>query len=153
MTWKQHADLSSLQGKALRIVFALKNVLETRLNVRIGDDSKKNTSFPEEYQQEITKQLILETAREVKAKGSRFGILIIPSPKEVRVGDRQRTDKVVAICQNAGIPFLDLYPELSLDAYFVHDGHLNEIGHSIVAEEVIRFLATDLRIETLPIRP
>lgn len=89
----------------------------------------------------------------------RFLVLLIPADFQVQRGYADKYDKSVdnfkkavddpdpqpqkrirELLDREGIPYLDLLPGLKRNAqnalYFVNDGHLNELGAAVVADEV-----------------
>lgn len=114
----------------------------------------------------LMKALIGEIKREVESRGARLLISLIPSPLQVYeksykpllvsnfpndehikefFSDIKRPNRFIKkMCQELDIPFLDLYPILKQyndqDFYIPREGHLNQKGHALVAEDLMKFI-------------
>ena len=124
----------------------------------------KSTPTPEiESAWRSTARIIEALHREVRSDRAGLLVAYIPSRMEVRDGDWQLTvlrhdlnepvwdrglvaRRLSGIASEAGVPFLDLTPDL-LEAergwgspYYTHDGHWNALGHAVAAQAVEREL-------------
>ncbi|MCA9127427.1 MAG: SGNH/GDSL hydrolase family protein [Planctomycetales bacterium] len=121
------------------VVFLLKNTLQSWTNLEITPQAKKVTSSGAEYQREITSQLLLRLAKEVRASGAKFSVVIIPERDRLLEGNIERPRVVAELCAAEGIDCLDLTPFLSEQHYFEHDVHFNDAGHKRTADLVVEF--------------
>ena len=121
-------------------VFYAKNGLQICMNLNLGTGTKVQARESEQYKQKITKQLILQSKRDVEANGACYGVIVMVSKEEIRNGDFGKSQMVVNWCQENSIPVLDLSRAVTLDNYFPIDRHFNETGHDIVSEKIVDFL-------------
>ena len=113
---------------------------------------------------ERTDAILRALSREATARGSRFGLVYVPSRMEVSDRDWELTRlaydldekawdrglvarRFAEIGASAEFPVLDLTPDLRRaskgvlgEPYFVYDGHWNAVGHRAAAEAIERFL-------------
>lgn len=128
------------------IVFYLKNVMVSKMNLKIEDGAKATVSDgSKEYMYEITRQLISKMSNEVEQEAE-FGAVIIPTKEEIEEKRRERINTFVEVLVKKGIPCLDLYNVLEQDDYLEYDKHFNKKGHSVVAKEVLKFLTERFKV-------
>ncbi len=120
-------------------IFFIKNLLESRMNVKISTDDKTESKGSSQYRYEVTRELILQLNREVRESGAKFGVVIIPFREELIKNNRKNIDFVVDICKQGTIDFLDLSQFLQVSDYFKHDVHFVDKGHDLVAKELYNF--------------
>jgi len=127
----------------------------------------------------LTRALIKELQLEIERSGGRLIVAMVPSPfqvyPETYLPLLQRSfpgNPVVArfsqdmllpqrvireICENAGIPFLDLLPTFGAHheaALFIpRNGHLNEPGHDVAAKALLEFVMPNLATSRGSIAP
>jgi len=59
-----------------------------------------------------------------------------------------QNEMMAKLCADAGIPFLDLTPALAArvaageNVYFPDESHLNQVGETVVAESLAKFIET-----------
>ncbi len=133
------------------IVFAVKNYITSHTDIKIGDAAKAAPVVDEQYQNKITKKLLVKLKNEVE-KYAKFGVIIIPSPMEVEDQEYTRTAFVSELCKENNIPYLPLQSDLKRNYFFQYDWHFNNTGHQIVAEDIFRFLKANFILTTHKIR-
>lgn len=114
----------------------------------------------------LTRALLASIRDEAAARGGRLLVAMIPSQLQVYpdtytpllrqtfpgnelitrwIRDPEKPQRVVSgICDGLGIPFLDLQPILlennSTNLYIPREGHLNDRGHALVAQALVKFI-------------
>lgn len=68
-------------------------------------------------------------------------VLIPPRPERRSRKVEQTHERMKRIVEAEMDCLLDMAPQLPQGAYFTLDGHLNEVGHELVAEAILAFLA------------
>jgi len=114
----------------------------------------------------LTRALVRELDRHVRASGGRLTVVLMPHEREARVGteppssaiDFERAHALAeAFLRETEIPYIDLYPALrSVVAkgehpYLNRDMHWNGRGHQIVTEVIQRWLVDHCRDLSLPV--
>ncbi len=140
-SWKHKTrQLQRWVYETSHVVYLLKNTLEGLSNIELAPESKAAVQQSEEYQQDITGQLIVQFQREVIGSGARLGIVCIPARDDLLAGDTSKVDWVRNLCTVHQIPCVDLSSQLLLDHFFSVDFHLNAAGHRVVAQTLESFL-------------
>ena len=114
----------------------------------------------------LTKALISEMKKETEKVNAKLLIVLIPSTIQVKTDifapllksnypdnklvldwfhDPERPQRIISeICKDLDIPYLDLLPVLRANndkQLFIHgDWHFTEIGHTVVAQSLAKFL-------------
>lgn len=130
--------------EASHVVFLLKNRFESWGVAKLEPTAKHRIDADEEYQLEITRQLILQFALEVKDAGSDFAVVVIPFREDLAKGVREKTDWVTDLCRQNQIACLNLAQSLTVADYFPSNVHFNANGHARVAEVLFRFVHSEL---------
>ena len=123
-------------------VFFFKNLIESKMNVKISTANKTESSGSSEYKYDITRRLILQLNEEVAQSGAKFGVVIIPFREDLIKNDGKNVNFIVNICEKESIACLDLSQNLEAGHYFKHDVHFVQKGHDIVAERLYDFFAS-----------
>ena len=111
-----------------------------------------------------TEEILKFVIRDTRAHGDALSIVAMPSPFQIepvfremlRSGADDRISQAFledidrpqrhlrALCDSEGVPFVDLAPSLraarNVPAYFLREGHLNELGASVVANALAETL-------------
>jgi hypothetical protein len=92
---------------------------------------------------------------QVTAQGAAFAVMLIPSKEEIfAIGQppppNSPINRVMALLDAKGIPYLDLYPIVAASAeyetpYFQRDIHLNRYGNQVVAEAFVAWYARTIK--------
>ncbi|MCG8318727.1 MAG: SGNH/GDSL hydrolase family protein [Cytophagales bacterium] len=123
-------------------VFFLKNLVESKMNVKITTSDKAESGGSSDYKYDITRKLILQLNEEVATSGAQFGVVVIPFREDLLKKDGKNVDFIMNICERETIACLDLSQSLQASDYFKHDVHFVERGHDIVAEKLYEFYST-----------
>lgn len=123
------------------VVYLLKNSLESLSNIQLAPESKSTVAQSEEYQRNITQQLIQHLQRDVTEAGGQLGVVIIPSRDDLLADKSQKVDFVIQVCENQKIACIDLSRQLTPEHFFGVDLHFNAQGHRIAAAAIASFLA------------
>lgn len=119
----------------------------------------------------LTRALVRELDREVRAEGAAFAVAVIPANVAVsmpawkwqlalspelpaRRFDREwPTTRIVSLLEQERIAHVSLLPAMRAhlettgrSGYFFWDGHFDEEGHGVVAAELTRFIAAQLGV-------
>ena len=92
----------------------------------------------------VTEQVIERFFEEVRADGSRFALVIVPSDNTD--ANRRAVERLTAIADREPFPLLDLGAHFRRSTNpegpdpFVCDGHWNANGHAAAAEALLKFL-------------
>ena len=156
------AENEARRGSGLPIPFkrelrensALYKLLHSRLRDRVHHLMQPDTiAFPE-YSEDrpewwVTRAIILEFARQARANGSEFVLVLIPNKELIsnRQLDRRPHAMLRAVAAEGGFPVLDLLDAMDAAAddaegrpYFQSDAHLSPRGHEVVAQELAALL-------------
>ena len=94
----------------------------------------------------IYDSLFLSLAADLERDSVDFGVVIFPSKLDVLAGRYPEEQYFVSLAERAQVPHLSLFPTLDAErsryVYLMYDGHFNEHGNAIVANELIRWLFT-----------
>jgi len=114
----------------------------------------------------VTRALVEELDRQVRANGGRLAVVLIPHEREARVGsapasvqiDFERAHALAeAFLGETRIPYVDLYPSLRAAVgrgerpYLNRDMHWNGHGHDLVAAALERWLVDHCATLRLPL--
>ena len=126
------------------LAYLLKNSLESMANIKLEPDSKSATKADKTYMQQITRELVVKLAEEVRAAGAEFRVVVIPFRDDLIAGNQENTSLIGGVCADNNIPILDLSPLLDVDKFFETDVHFNLDGHEVVANAIHSFIASSL---------
>lgn len=94
--------------------------------------------------QETYSLLYADLATTLSARRIAFGVVIIPSKLDLLARRYPEEAFFVELATRHNVPYLRLFPVLDAQrspfAFLMYDGHLNERGNRLVAEEVYRWL-------------
>lgn len=122
------------------LIFYLKNLVESRTAINLGDEAKHAEKGSKQYQYDITRKLILETKKYVEQQGAKFGLVLFTNKHHLWERRLEKTEFVKGVCNDAGIPFVEFTQTLKQEHFFKVDEHFSEAGHHLVADRVYDFL-------------
>ncbi len=92
----------------------------------------------------IYDSLYASLVADLKRDSVEFGVIIFPSKFDVLAGRSPEEQYFVRLAERHDVPHLSMFPALDAKRarypYLMYDGHLNEYGNSVVAEELERWL-------------
>ena len=135
------------------VVFLLKNRLESWGVAKVEPAAKQKIDADGKYQLEITRQLILKFAAEVKDVNADFAVVVIPFRDDLANGLRERSNWLANLCRQNQIECLDLAQSLTAADYFPNNVHFNEGGHARVAEILFQFVQSEFANRASPDDP
>jgi lysophospholipase L1-like esterase len=123
--------------RPLALYALVRQVRDTRLASRPSE--RKDVVSMDANALSPTREILTAFNRDVRAQGGRLLVVLMPSPA-IRAA-------VGRICNDEGIPFLDLEPTFAnrVDLTFKYDGHWNASGHRAAAGAAVSELARLLR--------
>ena len=121
-------------------------------NIRVYLASKSEAPAPDRASEEVlldqawrvTEQVIERFVEDVRADGSRFALVVVPSDNTD--ANRRAVERLTAITDREPFPLLDLSAYFRRSANpegpdpFFCDGHWNANGHAAAAEALLKFL-------------
>lgn len=92
----------------------------------------------------IYDSLYTSLVADLKREQVEFGVIIFPSKFDVLAGRSPEERYFAGLAERAGVPHLSLFPALDAKRarypFLMYDGHLNEYGNAVVADELTRWL-------------
>ncbi|MCA9216339.1 MAG: hypothetical protein KDB27_24895 [Planctomycetales bacterium] len=126
------------------LVYLAKNQIQRFVQVDLQDPSKA-TQGDDSDKYEITSALLQKVDDEVRAFGSRHGVVIIPSRDEILSGDLTRVNLIRDFCRARAIPCLSLAEHLTAEHFFENDIHFTVQGHNEVTSRLADFLKAEFK--------
>lgn len=91
-------------------------------------------------------QMYEELLAELRAEGTEFGVIIMPSKLDLLAGRYPEGEFFAGLAQENDVPYLAVFDALDRSReeypYQMYDGHLSEAGNEVVAREVFQWLTT-----------